>query len=141
LREIVELKSVGENINELSEMLIKVVEDGASIGFLPPLNLRDAKAYWETVNGDGILLFTAKIDGTIAGSVQLHLNSKQNGSHRTEIAKLMTHPDFRRKGLARFAYGLFISSIWQLLISFLRQLFRIFPLHLHSVKGYLLSLP
>ena len=101
MREIVELKSVGENITELSEMLIKVVEDGASIGFLPPLNLRDAKAYWETVNGDGILLFTAKIDGTIAGSVQLHLNSKQNGSHRAEIAKLMTHPDFRRKGLAR----------------------------------------
>ncbi|NHM29039.1 GNAT family N-acetyltransferase [Neobacillus terrae] len=88
-------------MDELSEMLIKVVEDGASIGFLPPLNLKDAKAYWETVNGDGVLLFTAKIDDAIAGSVQLHLNSKQNGSHRAEIAKLMTHPNYRRKGLAR----------------------------------------
>ncbi|SFJ81537.1 hypothetical protein SAMN05421852_12419 [Thermoflavimicrobium dichotomicum] len=36
---IEQLKSIGEHINELSELLIQVVEDGASIGFLPPLKL------------------------------------------------------------------------------------------------------
>jgi hypothetical protein len=42
---IEQLKSIGEHIDELSELLIQVVEDGASIGFLPPLKLSDATKY------------------------------------------------------------------------------------------------
>jgi hypothetical protein len=30
-------------MDELSELLIQVVEDGASIGFLPPLKISDTK--------------------------------------------------------------------------------------------------
>ncbi|WP_260398789.1 GNAT family N-acetyltransferase [Peribacillus simplex] len=39
--------------------------------------------------------------GEIAGSVQLHLCSKRNGVHRAEIAKLMTHTEYRRNVLGR----------------------------------------
>jgi ribosomal protein S18 acetylase RimI-like enzyme len=98
---IEQLKSIGTHMDELSELLIQVVEDGASIGFLPPLKLSEAKRYWENVLNPDVILFVAKVDNQIAGSVQLHLCTKQNGVHRAEIAKLMTHPDYRRNGIGR----------------------------------------
>jgi ribosomal protein S18 acetylase RimI-like enzyme len=98
---IEELKSIGEHIDKLSELLVKVVEDGASIGFLPPMKLSEAKKYWETILKPEVILFIAKINNEIVGSVQLHLCTKQNGSHRGEIGKLMTHPNFRRNGIGR----------------------------------------
>lgn len=87
--------------DELSELLIKVVEDGASIGFLPPLPLLVAEQYWRNVLKPEVLLFVAKIDRQIVGTVQVHLCTKQNGQHRAEIAKLMTHPKYRRHGVGR----------------------------------------
>jgi ribosomal protein S18 acetylase RimI-like enzyme len=101
LLKIEQLESVDEHIDELSDLLIKVVDNDASIGFLPPLQRSDAHAYWENVLNPEVLLFVAKINEQIAGSIQLHLCTKQNGSHRAEIAKLMTHPDYRRKGIGR----------------------------------------
>lgn len=98
---IEQLNSVEEHIDELSELLIKVVDDGGSIGFLPPLPISDAKAYWNNVLNSEVILYVAKINNQIAGSVQLHLCAKQNGNHRVEIAKLMTHPNFRRNGIGR----------------------------------------
>jgi ribosomal protein S18 acetylase RimI-like enzyme len=98
---IEELKSIGEHIDKLSELLVKVVEDGASIGFLPPMKLSEAKKYWENVLTPEVILFVARINNQIVGSVQLHLCTKQNGGHRAEIAKLMTHPNYRRNGIGR----------------------------------------
>lgn len=98
---IEQLKSIGEHIQELSELLIQVVEDGASIGFLPPLKLSEATRYWKKVLSPDVILFVAKINNQIAGSVQLHLCTKQNGDHRGGIAKLMTHPHYRRNGIGR----------------------------------------
>jgi ribosomal protein S18 acetylase RimI-like enzyme len=99
--QIEQLMSIEEHLEELSELLIQVVEDGASIGFLPPLKFTEAAKYWENVLTPEVILFVAKINNQIVGSVQLHLCTKQNGSHRAEIAKLMTHPNFRRKGIGR----------------------------------------
>ncbi|OOG94468.1 hypothetical protein BTH41_00024 [Bacillus mycoides] len=42
---IEQLFLIEEHLNELSELLIKVVEDGASIGFLPPMGKVDAEKY------------------------------------------------------------------------------------------------
>ncbi|PFK43305.1 GNAT family N-acetyltransferase [Bacillus cereus] len=92
---------IEDHLNELSELLIKVVEDGASIGFLPPIGKVDAENYWETALSPEVILLVATCNNQIAGSVQLQLSTKQNGSHRAEIAKLMTHPDYRRNGIGR----------------------------------------
>ncbi|MDF2815155.1 MAG: GCN5-related N-acetyltransferase, partial [Paenibacillus sp.] len=97
---IEQLVSVDDYRDELCELLIKVVEDGASIGFLPPLDLTEASIYWENVINPEVILYVAKVNNEIVGSIQLHLCGKQNGAHRAEIAKLMTHPDFRRRGIA-----------------------------------------
>ncbi|WP_407933984.1 GNAT family N-acetyltransferase [Aquibacillus rhizosphaerae] len=99
---IVQIDSIEKYIDELSELLIHVVDDGASIGFLPPLKLTDANNYWKNLLSTEILLFVAKINNQIVGSVQLHLCTKQNGNHRAEIAKLLTHPNYRRKGIGRY---------------------------------------
>ncbi len=96
-----ELKSVQEHIQELSELLIQVVDDGASIGFMPPMTYSEAEQYWNHVLDPNVILFVATINGQLVGTVQLHLCSKQNGLHRAEIAKLMTHPQFRKRGTAR----------------------------------------
>ncbi|MBD8071087.1 GNAT family N-acetyltransferase [Bacillus sp. PS06] len=99
--EITEVSSVVPYIDQLSELLKEVVDGGASIGFLPPLDLSEARSYWETVLAPDVRLIIAMQDSKIAGTVQVHLCMKQNGSHRAEIAKLMTHPAFRRLGIAR----------------------------------------
>jgi ribosomal protein S18 acetylase RimI-like enzyme len=98
---IEQLLSVEDHVDELSELLIQVVEDGASIGFLPPLKRTDAIRYWENVVNPDVILFISKLNNQIVGSVQLHLCNKQNGDHRAEIAKLMTHPRYRRNGIGR----------------------------------------
>ena len=98
---IEQVYTMEENLNELSELLIKTVEDGASVGFLSPLESLDALNYWTTVLSPEVILLVAKSDNKIVGSVQLHLSTKQNGSHRAEIAKLMTHPHYRRCGIGR----------------------------------------
>ncbi|MBI0579977.1 GNAT family N-acetyltransferase [Neobacillus cucumis] len=93
--------SIEEYVNELSTLLIQVVEDGASIGFLSPLNRSEANQYWGNVLNPGVILFLAKMNNVLVGTVQLHLCQKQNGGHRAEIAKLMTHPNYRRNGIGR----------------------------------------
>jgi ribosomal protein S18 acetylase RimI-like enzyme len=95
------LVSVEEHLDELTELLVQVVEDGASVGFLPPLAAKEAADYWRGVPDPDVLLFVAKRERKIIGTVQLQLTSKPNGLHRAEIAKLMTHPEHRRLGAAR----------------------------------------
>jgi len=96
-----QMSSVMPRMTEWEQLLTLVVEDGASIGFLPPLSTGEARAYWEGVEGPEIVLLAAYIEDRLVGSVQLHLCGKPNGSHRAEIAKLMTRPDYRRRGVAR----------------------------------------
>lgn len=99
LEQITELST--EDANGLTRLLVDVVGDGASIGFLPPLDSHRARVYWSTVLGDDVRLWVARVDGQVVGSVQLHLCAKQNGKHRAEIAKLMVHPSQQRKGIGR----------------------------------------
>jgi ribosomal protein S18 acetylase RimI-like enzyme len=99
---LLEVKSMETKLLEqLSELLIGVVEDGASIGFLPPLSTDDAIEYWQEVIQPGVIVWIAVKNGKIIGTVQLHLAMKKNASHRAEVAKLMIHPSYRRNGIAK----------------------------------------
>ncbi|MFA2831002.1 GNAT family N-acetyltransferase [Bacillus paranthracis] len=98
---IEEIKKINDDMEELSELLKTVVNDGASIGFLPPLDQKESAKYWETVLAPEVILYVAKINNEVAGSIQLHFVTKSNGIHRAEICKLMTHPNFRRNGIGR----------------------------------------
>lgn len=100
--EIKKIEALGSpELSQLTELLVAVVDEGASIGFMAPLDLKEAEDYWKEVLQPGVKLWVALINDTIIGTVQLQLAMKKNGSHRAEVAKLMVHPDARKNGAAR----------------------------------------
>jgi ribosomal protein S18 acetylase RimI-like enzyme len=90
---------------QLMALLQANVDDGASIGFLPPLREDEAAAYWQSVfdalRSPYRVLWVAKQGEEVVGSVQLDLVAKPNGAHRAEVVKLIVHPAARRQGVAR----------------------------------------
>ena len=97
--EVIEMNAA--TVEELSNVLIHVVAEGASIGFLSPVEGPEARSYWGNVIEPGVIVFVATQAGEIIGTVQLHLAMKPNAAHRAEIAKLMVHPNYRKRGIAR----------------------------------------
>lgn len=98
---IEELLNINEHLDEMSGLLVKVVNEGASIGFLSPMLQSTSEEYWRSALNPHVVLYVAWMDDVIAGTVQLHLCSKQNGTNRAEIAKMMVNPEFRQKGIAK----------------------------------------
>ena len=94
-----------QRYEEFYGLLKNVVDDGASIGFLPPLTDEVARWYWDGIAADvaaGRRVLLVELDGeTIVGSVQLGLEMKPNGLHRAEVQKLIVHTEWRRRGIAR----------------------------------------
>lgn len=91
---------------ELGQLLHACVLDGASVNFVLPFSTDAAEAFWIARVLPGLqsgtrLLLVTEIDGRIAGSVQLDYATPPNQPHRADVAKLLVHPDFRRRGLAR----------------------------------------
>lgn len=86
---------------QLTELLVTVVEQGASVGYLPPLDPAEARAYWQGVIHPGNVLLLAERDGGIVGTAQLELAMRLNGRHRAEVNKVLVHPDAQRQGIGR----------------------------------------
>jgi ribosomal protein S18 acetylase RimI-like enzyme len=91
---------------ELGRLLRACVEDGASVGFILPFGADAAEAFWRgqvlpAARGGKRVVAVARQDGRIAGTVQLDTDTPANQPHRAEVKKLLVHPDFRRRGIAR----------------------------------------
>lgn len=96
------LESLNDSdVARLGEILVAVVGAGASVGYLPPLELSKAEAYWRHAITRDVILLVAEVDGVIAGTVQLELATKVNARHRAEVNKLLVHPSFQRMGIGR----------------------------------------
>lgn len=89
----------------LAEILVACVDAGASVHFLPPLAPERARGFWRQVAADVALgkrlLLAAWSGGVLVGTVQLDLGTPENQPHRAELAKLLVHPDARRRGIGR----------------------------------------
>jgi ribosomal protein S18 acetylase RimI-like enzyme len=97
---------VGDHLLELGALLHACVHDGASIGFVLPFSMEDGEAYWRSkvlprVDEGCVVLLIARMEGRIAGSVQLDYDTPPNQPHRAEVRKLLVHPDCRRRGIAK----------------------------------------
>ncbi|WP_337222064.1 GNAT family N-acetyltransferase, partial [Escherichia coli] len=93
-------------IDELSDVLERCVNDGASISFMLPFNREKSEPFWMNVaqsvsRGERIVLGTQNAQGTLVGTVQLIIDQPENQPHRADVAKLLVHPSARRGGLAR----------------------------------------
>lgn len=88
----------------LCDLLLDSVEGGASVGFVFPMTMAKAQAFWQDVFGGvqagGRMLFVVRdARGAIEGSVQLVPAEKENQPHRADISKLLVHRRARRRGL------------------------------------------
>lgn len=92
-------------VRRLAEVLVACVDGGASVSYLPPLLPSVAQEHMRAAAsgvGQGrCVLLGAWSGGVLAGTVRLHLGTPPNQPHRAEVTKLLVHPDFRRRGLAR----------------------------------------
>ena len=86
-------------IEQLSGILIAVVEAGASVGYIAPLDTGVAASYWRNVISNDHVLFIAERDGQIIGTAQLELAMRANGIHRAEVCKVLVHPDAQGQGI------------------------------------------
>ena len=94
------------NLAGLTEILHASVMAGASINFILPYSEADAARFWTQkvlpgLQGGKLVMLVAWVGGTIAGTVQLDCDTPPNQPHRAELRKLMVHPDFRNRGIAR----------------------------------------
>lgn len=89
---------------QLAAMLVDVVAKGGSVSFMHPLAPDAALAFWQQSLGAaarGERLILGAWDGaTLAATVTLLLDCPPNQPHRAEIAKLMTCPGYRGRGIA-----------------------------------------
>jgi GNAT superfamily N-acetyltransferase len=98
-------EQVRERIVELSEVLSDCVTGGASVTFMLPFGLEDAKPFWlataESCEAGQRIVLAAIMDSVAVGSVQLLPVRIPNQPHRAEIAKLLVHRKARRRGIGR----------------------------------------
>jgi len=103
----IEIKSLSASpkLSEaLSAMMIEVVANNGSVSFMHPLEPERARAFWNGAlaaadRGERIIL-GAFDDGELVGTVTLLLDCPPNQPHRGEVAKMMTRPSYRRRGIA-----------------------------------------
>jgi len=89
-------------IAQLAELLVSIVDQGASVGYLPPLAIDEAEGYWrKAIASDTVVFLVARLDGDIVGTVQLEWSPKANARHRAEVNKLLVHPRVQRLGIGR----------------------------------------
>lgn len=87
----------------LCEMLVETVANGDSVGFMHPLALDVADAFWKdslaaAAKGGRIVL--GAFDGdSLVGTFTLVLNLPPNQPHRGELAKLITRISHRGRGI------------------------------------------
>lgn len=94
-----------DSVKSLADLLVDVVADGASLGFLAPFDQEAAAAWWRgrqaAVADRSLTVWVARGPDGITGTVSLAVERTPNGRHRAEIIKLMVHRDARGRGLAR----------------------------------------
>ena len=105
---LIDIRSVGSEddvVDALADVLVDCVEGGASVGFLSPLTLERAAAFWRTVLASAdrdervVLLAADSTTGDVLGTVQLVLASAENQPHRADISKMLVHQRARRRGV------------------------------------------
>src|SRR5689334_6939832 len=112
-------KEAADCVHELGGLLHACVHDGASIGFVLPFSVVDAETYWigkvlPRLQSGTLVLLVARQYGRIAGSAQLDCDTPPNQPHRAEVRKLLVHPDFRRRGIAKSLMAMLESNASQL---------------------------
>jgi ribosomal protein S18 acetylase RimI-like enzyme len=90
---------------ELGAILADCVAGGASVSFMAPFTIDDARRFYERIadaaEAGTVSVLAAEVDGVAMGTVQVAYDMPPNQPHRGDIRKLLIHRRARRRGLAR----------------------------------------
>ena len=88
----------------LAEILADCVNGGASVNFMWPFSVADAKDWWSgaigAVGSGHTILFGGYVEGVLMGTVQLSFDVPPNQRHRGDVRKLLVHSAGRNRGIA-----------------------------------------
>src|SRR5262245_58731739 len=104
LMEIRPVAASPDALDKLTGLLVETVAAGGSVSFMHPLAPEMAAAFWSNSlaaakRGERVVL--GAFDGeALVATVTLLLDCPPNQPHRAEIAKLMTSPGHRGRGIA-----------------------------------------
>ena len=98
------LQGTAEVRQALGAILVEVVANGGSVGFMHPLDRAAADAFWNDAlkaadRGERIVL-GAWDGGDLVGTLTLLIAMPPNQPHRAELAKMMVRPSHRGRGIA-----------------------------------------
>ncbi len=98
--------SFAQNVDRLAEILHACVHEGASVGFIVPFEIDEARGYWLSrvapPHAAGLkLVLIATLGSLVAGTAQLDLDSMPSKRHHAEVSKVLVDPRFRRAGVGR----------------------------------------
>ena len=90
-------------ISGLADVLVDVVEGGASVSFMHPFTRDKAIAFWRGVArgveaGERAIVIAEDGQG-VCGTAQLILALPENQPHRADLAKMLVHRRARRRGV------------------------------------------
>ncbi len=99
----------------LAALLHDCVHGGASVNFILPFPIGEARAFWTgkafpVIAQGKRQLWVAEEGGRIAGCVMLDRDTPPNQAHRGDVTKMLVHPHFRRRGLGRDLLGVLIAA-------------------------------
>ncbi len=90
-------------VGELAEVLVDCVAGGASVNFMASFTQADGQAFFARVANEvargQTVLFAARVEGRILGTVQLGLDTPPNQPHRADVKKMLVHRAARRAGV------------------------------------------
>ena len=98
--------TIAQHMDPLAEILHACVHDDASVGFVLPFEIADARRFFS----DGVapalargkrILLVARLGGEIVGTGQLNIDTMPNQAHRADVMKVLVHPRHQRKGIGR----------------------------------------
>jgi ribosomal protein S18 acetylase RimI-like enzyme len=105
----VEIRRLGpeeaqEHVDGLAAVLLDCVAGGASVSYMEPFSLDDARKAFAGFLADAgagrRIVLAAFEDGEVIGTVQVVLAWQPNQPHRADIAKLLVRRSARRRGIA-----------------------------------------
>lgn len=93
-----------QQIDALARVLVDCVEGGASVSFMSPFSMDEARVFFSKILDDVAaghrVLLAAFLDSDLIGTVQLITKLPPNQPHRAEVAKLLVHRSARGHGIA-----------------------------------------
>jgi len=89
----------------LAEVLVDCIEGGASVSFMAPFSLDEARAFFASIEPEIAagtrVLIAAFLDDDLVGTVQVVAAWPPNQPHRADVTKLLVRRSARKRGIGQ----------------------------------------